>query len=239
MGRRRKGKGISCPEALVSGGIKMKRNGFTLLEILISLSLIGIILTTIYQAFSGHARAIEECRIIEDRFQIGRNVIEIISREIEGAYLDPEAPSCGFICIKGESSEGIAQDKLHFLTTSSFTTDRRWTEGGIREISYWITRDPESDEHILMRREDTTPDQDCQGGGKEDILTDGIKGMKFIIYDSEGREFEEWDSRVNKSLPVAVKVTIIVGRKDEEGISLSTLIPLPLSSGLKRGIARW
>jgi len=216
----------------------MKRDGFTLIEIIIALSLMGIILITIYQAFSGHVKAIEACREVEDRFQIGRTALDILFREIEGAYLGPEGSPCGFIGIMGKTEDGLPQDRLHFLTTSSFTADRGWAEGRIREISYWIMNDPETGESILMRREDTTPDEDCQGGGKEQIVSEGIKGIEFLFVDKDGREVEEWDSRINRRLPVAVRVTILVSGREDEGLELSTWIPIPLSSGLERGMGK-
>lgn len=216
----------------------MNRKGFTLLEILIAFILLAIILVTIYEAFFGHVKAMEATRLVEERYQIGRTALDILTREIEGAYLgmEIEAANLGsdkppliFLGIDDQSVEGIPRDTIHFVTTSSFTGSNGWTDGGLREITYRVAVDPETEEELIMRREDITVDDDLQTGGSEQILAEGIKGLDFLFIDGEGNESETWDDAETNRLPVAVRITIIIAEEGTDGLSLSSWTSIPLS----------
>lgn len=207
----------------------MNRKGFTLLEILISLTLLAIVLTTIYQAFFGHVKAMEATRLVEERYQIGRTSLDILTRELEGAYLGSEESPLIFIGIDDQSVEGIPWDSIHFVTTSSFTGGNGWTDGGLREITYRVAVDPETEETLIIRREDITVDDDLQGGGSEQILAEGIKGLDFLFIDQEGNESETWDNAETNRLPVAVRITVITAEEGTDGLSMSTWTSIPLS----------
>ncbi len=209
----------------------MNRNGFTLLEILLSLTLLAIILATIYQAFFSHVKTMEATRLVEEQYQIGRTALDMIAKEIEGAYLGSEEHAYIFIGIDDQSVEGIPTDTLHFVTTSSFTGSNRLEESGLREITYRFTLDQETEEGLLIRREDFTVDEELQEGGMEQILAEGVKGIDLLFIDEEGKEVEAWDSAETKQLPMAVKITIIISEEDTEGLSMSTWTSIPLSLG--------
>jgi type II secretion system protein J len=200
----------------------MNRNGFTLLEILLSLTLLAIILATIYQAFFGHVKTMEATRLVEEQYQIGRTALDMIAREIEGAYLGSKENAYIFLGIDDQSVEGTPTDTLHFVTTSSFTGSNRLEESGLREITYRFTVDEETEEGLIIRREDFTVDEDLQGGGVEQILAEGIKGIDLLFIDEEGKEVEAWDSAETGQLPKAVKITIVIEEEGTEGLSMST-----------------
>jgi type II secretion system protein J len=214
----------------------MSRNGFTLLEILLSLTLLAIILATIYQAFFGHVKTMEATRLIEEHYQIGRTALDIMAREIEGAYLGSEEHTYIFLGIDGQSVEGVPTDTLHFVTTSSFTGSDRLQESGLREITYRFTVDQETEEGLIVRREDQTVDEDLQTGGREQILAERIKGLDLLFIDEEGKEVEAWDSAESKQLPVAVKITIFIDEEGTEGLSMSAWTSIPLSLGKSKQV---
>lgn len=206
----------------------MNRKGFTLLEILISLTLLAIVLATIYQAFFGNVKTMEASRLVEERYQIGRTALDILAKEIEGAYFVSQgSPYIYFLGIDDQSVEGIPRDTLHFVTTSSFTGSHGWPDGGLREVSYRIAIDPETEEAFIMRREDITVDDDKKEGGSEQILAEGIKGLDLLFINEEGNEMETWDYEQSDQLPVAVRITLFIDEEGSDGLSMSIWASIP------------
>jgi len=94
----------------------MNRKGFTLLEILISLTLLAVVLAIIYEAFFQNIKTMEASRGVEERYQIGRTALDIIAREIEGAYfVEKGSLYISFLGIDDQSVEGEPRDTLHFV----------------------------------------------------------------------------------------------------------------------------
>ena len=62
-------------------------NGFTLLEVLLSLTLLTIILGAAYSSFFTIQRAIERFTDVSLKYQDARTALDLMQREIEGALL--------------------------------------------------------------------------------------------------------------------------------------------------------
>ncbi len=68
----------------------IKKNGFTLIEVLISLTLLSVVLGAVYSSFFTVQRAIERFDNVSIKYHEARSALDIMRREIEGALLKDE-----------------------------------------------------------------------------------------------------------------------------------------------------
>lgn len=67
----------------------MQKNGFTLIELMVSLAMISIVMAAIVSAYTGQVKAKNTQEILTDMHQTARAAIEIMANEIRMAGLDP------------------------------------------------------------------------------------------------------------------------------------------------------
>jgi type II secretory pathway component PulJ len=203
---------------------KLKRHflpttGFTLMEVVITLTILGFICLIIFGAFRLGLSAWERGDSVKEEYQKVRIVSQLISQQIksavpykikpqkaEGDYLafEGNAHSLKFVSalpIRGKQPEGFVYAKYEFKEEGR--------EGG-RLIHYEqkaLTKDFFAEEP------------------KEELavsLLEGISSARFEYYREEDplnnqkeEWVEEWNAKDEKRLPKAFKMTII--RKNQEG----------------------
>lgn len=210
----------------------LKNKGFTLLEVMIAAAILAVIMAVVYGSFSGSLKTMEVAEQSGEAYRKARIILSRIVQEISCAYLpsgqDLSDINYAFI---GEDKEedGLPRDTLHFISTSfPFKGKSR----GLKEVGYYITLDPQTDEPTLVVREETAPNGRSDEGGRSYGLGSGIWGLSFEYYDAEGREWKRWDSTSPDhewSLPRMVKISLVF--KDERGeiVALTTKAHIPLS----------
>lgn len=192
--------------------------GFTLIEVVISASLMAIILVGAYLCLSS---GLASQKLIESRgeaVQSARIALALMSADLRGACsLSKDVEFVGMDRMLGD----VEADNLDFATHNY--APRRAGEGDFCEVSYFVNMDPKSGKFVLWRRRDPKlDDQPLSGGGREEIV-EGVRGLKFEYYD--GIEwFDEWgdpDGRGKKQtslkekpnlagMPEAVRITLSI-----------------------------
>ncbi len=209
--------------------------GFTLVEILVAVTILSIILTIIYGSFAASTKSISTCRERSDIYQIARLSLDRMAEDISCAFL-PEVLDLGDIKFgfTGEDgeTEGMPRDVLNFISTSNLQFGKGLKGTGLCEIGYYMETDPETDELLLIRREDDSIDDETDKGGFARELADRIKCLDFKYYDGEGEESEEWYSDDRNSLPRMVKIILTMEDENEQMLDFSTRVYLEMSSGL-------
>lgn len=191
------------------------RGGFTLIELMISVALMAIVIGSAYACLSA---GVNGKRVIEARaegMQSARVALNMIATDLRSTI--PMAGNVEFVGMRRIVGE-IDADNLDFSTRNY--NPKRLREPDYCEISYFLTRDPESDSFILVRRRDPTPDPEPMEGGLQEEIARGVRGLRFEFYD--GFEwFEEWGDPEGKTkgmtlppsnsygLPEAVRITIV------------------------------
>ncbi len=66
----------------------IKKNGFTLIEVLISLTLLSVVLGAVYGSFFTVQRAVSRFDDVSLKYHEARSALDIIRREIEGSFFD-------------------------------------------------------------------------------------------------------------------------------------------------------
>lgn len=183
--------------------------GFTLLEILIAVTIMALILITIYGSYTGSVQIITDSGDDFEAYHIARFLLNTISEELSCAYDGGSSSS-----FKGEAKE------LEFTSTNkSGYKDYPPESGDFYRLKYFIEGAASSEEgnYIMYRDED----------GQSDVIGEDIRDIKFEYYDGETWE-EKWDSAESKKLPTAVRITLNVDKKGVP-VTFNTIISIQAS----------
>ena len=153
-------------------------SGFTLIEVVISSALMGLILVSGYLCLSS---GFSSQRLIESRseaVQSARVAMALMSADLRCACpLIKDLPFLGMHRMLGD----IEADNLDFGTHNYMP--RRARESDFCEVSYYIDVERESGKLSLWRRRDATPDDEPLSGGSREEIARGVRGLKFEYYD--------------------------------------------------------
>jgi type II secretion system protein J len=205
--------------------LQLKNKGFTLVEVMVAAGILALIMAIIYGAFAGSIKTMEISTEGGDVYRKARLILNHMAQDVSCAYLPSERENAGIqYAFVGEDSEedGLPRDTLSFTTTAPPVQD---PSKGLKEIGYGFIHDPETDEPALVMREDVTPDDHVDEGGRTYLIGAGIWGLDFTFYDARGRDWERWDSTASifdGKLPQRVKIAIYFKDAQGEPFSLST-----------------
>jgi len=191
-------------------------NGFTILEVLVSMIIVALIMTIIYSAFSAGSKV---CNFGSRRAQIfhsTRLAMQDIIQSIENLeygtneYFEFVGKSQSGKSIGGESVE---EDELEFATSTEPTfIDGRW-HAGLARVKYVIEKDKkDSDATVLEKWVTELDDEDFKDAYVVD-LSQNIVGMSFRYYDDNDYD-DSWDSDTKEKLPELVEITFYIQEGD-------------------------
>jgi len=202
----------------------LKNRGFTLVEVLIAAAILALIVSMLYVAFASSVKTMEIGTQGGEIYRKAGVVLNRMAQDISCARLpskEEEASTQYAFIGEDKTEDGVPQDTLTFISTA---LPLQGPSRGIKQIGYYIAPDSETDKLALFMQEDTTPapGNSPEQGTKGMLLAEGIEGLDFTYYDSEGREWKRWDTMtpvfVNK-LPQLVRIAIFF--KDDKGELLS------------------
>ncbi len=185
-----------------------KKNGFTLIEILIAIFILTTVLTTVYAAYTGTFRLMKDTRRGDKIYSMARTAMNRMTKDIESV--------CGyrnsFRFASGEiEKEGFME--LSFLSSAhlNFYDEK---SSGIAVISYFVVEDDEKDGYIMKRKDELYLDkieeeEVLRDGGY--IVCEGLQSLTYKFYDTIGEEYDSWDSESdskaqNNKVPSVVSI---------------------------------
>jgi type II secretion system protein J len=200
------------------------RKGFTLIEVMISASLMGLVLGASYMCLSS---GLSTQRIVEgrvDAIQTARAALDMISADLRAAC--PLSQDYDFLGMD-RMLEDVEADNLDFGTHNYRPARAR--EGDFCEVSYYLRKDPDSRFYSIWRRRDASPDDKPLAGGKQQQIARAVQGLRFEYYDGFDW-FDEWGDPLGKKrgkqslldppnisgYPEAVRITIWVDPNPEK-----------------------
>jgi general secretion pathway protein J len=183
--------------------------GFTLLEVVISVGILAVILTIVYNTFNSSMKAFTAMENEGDAYAQARIVLARMEEEIASIYISDISDEKNKTGLLGEDRDeyDLPADSLHFTSLSHIRWTKDSRESELCEIGYYLEKDEETG--FLFRREDWNVDGTLEEGGRPLELAEGVDGLNFKYYD--GNEWvDEWDSRIKKGLPKAIEVELIM-----------------------------
>jgi prepilin-type N-terminal cleavage/methylation domain-containing protein len=176
----------------------ISRNGFTLLEILLALSILATVLSTVFASYTGTFRVVSETESQAETYEMARIAFERILEDFESSYPPPE---------QSETSEADEEEALELtgdLPLSIFSrahvvfTEEDRSRASTK-ITYDVGKGDEGQGWILYRRE--TPwgvDEASEEGEKRQPLCEKLFSddtpFTFISYNAAGEEMDNEDA---------------------------------------------
>lgn len=222
---------------------RARRSGMSLIEVMISVTILAIISTLIYSGFVQTTRNKSRVEGQTDRALEVTGALERMARELQSAFVSAQlnpSPSLQVVRTAFIGTDRGSRDRLDFTSFSHQRLYRDAKESDQNELSYFVARDPEnSDRRVLVRREQARIDDDPLKGGTLQIVLHDIDSLEFEYLDPITTEWvRTWDtvqatSQPNR-LPAQVKITLgvvsIDGRRRIEKVG--TRVSLPIRYGL-------
>lgn len=206
----------------------MGKKGFTLIEVLIAIFIFSMVIGIVFGSFqqiSVSAKVIDKS---SDAYEMAYLCIDRMAIDIESVYVrqkplytkpgidsDPDPHR-----IEGETdlSGTVALPVLRFTSQAHLPIDRDFRKG-IAEIVYYL--DGNEKEGFLLKRSDRISfEEEFQKKDSDPVLCKQIKTMKIRYYDSEGEEYDDWDSDSDEygyATPSSIRILFEI---DDDGIVL-------------------
>ncbi len=179
------------------------RKGFTLLEILISMFIFAIVLSTIYTSYTATFRIVDETEYQADIYRMARIALERMQEDLESAYIpekvagpESEEPTPRVFEFVGEDKEikDRSADPLRFISRAHLVFSDQEQPSGTAEIAYYVEEDNEGEGFILYRTDTPASKEKPEAGNGGSVLCDSLVSVNFTYHDDDGEVYENWDS---------------------------------------------
>ncbi len=200
----------------------MKR-GFTLIEVMIAVAIMGMIGAVTYKAFDGAYDLKTRIERAEDRDQAVRGALTRMAREISMAFLSDHFDRKRFrerpTFFKLKDGRGEADVTFTSFAHQRLQVDAKESDQGVFE--YHLEHDPDAGVESVFRRVKAVLDEEPGRGGEKAVLADDIVRFSVQAWDPKEREWrDEWDSNSPTRsggvlIPPRVKLSLTI--KDEQG----------------------
>lgn len=197
--------------------------GFTLIEVMIAVAVLGMIGAITWKAFDGAWNLKSRIERAEERDQSVRGALMRMSREISMAFLSDHYDHRRFrerpTYFKLKDGRGEAD-----LTFSSFAHERLQVDAKESDqaiFQYKLDRDEASGTQSVFRRVKPQLDEDSERGGEKGVLAEDVLKLTIEAWDPKDREWRpEWNSNSTSRsggvlIPPRVRIAVTV--KDEQG----------------------
>jgi len=195
--------------------------GLTLLEILVSITILSIIMAALYASYTSNVEAIQLARQSGQISQTARIVLDRMSKDLESAFIGahiPEKKSKLGMLGEDKEIEGKPADKLDFTTLTHLALGEKGLQADLCEVGYTVEEDRENGDLILYRRDHGIVDDDLTSGGESYEFATMLTGLDITFQDGQGEEFDNWDTLEGEkkdTLPSLIRITLTL--KDELG----------------------
>lgn len=216
-----------------SGIVFMSLKGFTLIEVVVALMILGLILLIILGAFRLGVSAWEKGESVKEDYQKVRIISHLISQQIKSAF--PYK-------IKAQKAEGdylAFEGKLHSLRFVSALPIRAQQPEGFVYATYKFKEGGKEGGRLILYEQRVLNKDFFEEELKEEsgvTLLEGVSDVRLEYYQEEdptkNRDegwVEEWNAKEEKQLPKALKMVILhrneKGKGEEIPITILTSLP--------------
>ncbi|MBW2162406.1 MAG: prepilin-type N-terminal cleavage/methylation domain-containing protein [Deltaproteobacteria bacterium] len=219
------------------------RRGFTLLEIILAVSVLALVGTMIYGGFS--QTALNKARIEEDveQSRVVHMALERMVRELSMAFVSTHvnpSPDLRVVETAFIGKDNGRDDRIDFTSFSHRRLYRDARESDQNEISYFVTEHPDDpDVQVLARREQNRIDDDPRRGGKSQILVENVEEFNLEYFDPLLSDWvQTWDTEdvlaQPNRLPTQVRILLAVTDPRRRGKvqTFGTRVMIPLTYAL-------
>jgi len=218
---------------------KKSRIGFTLLEILISIFIFGIIFTTIFMSFNTVFSNSKTIVMDVNAYEMVKNCLNRMIEDLQSTYISmaPEYAPPDFddspdpYRLVGDYAPTNTREfgRLRFTSLVHMPFDKDIRKG-IVEIVYYVQA--ASDGYFVLRRADNFyPYKPFQENEDDPVLCERIRSLKFLYYDYDYTPHPEWNSESNEfrySTPRAIGIELELDGNEASPLRFETMIKIPV-----------
>lgn len=212
-------------------------DGFTLLEIMLAVLILGLVVAMVSFTLSGSLKAIDGTREQGEIYYRAQVALERISDDLSSTLLTD------YVDFFGGESQGSTEEKpvLSFASMAHLVFDSEHDNPGLGSIAYFVIPAENDEQQLLLLRSDVLYAPDENQGDKDSeveafLLCDRLKSVRFVFINRAGEEVESWDTRKQENekktkrlLPAGVKCVLEfwLDRAAETTLTFSTAVVLP------------
>lgn len=202
---------------------RLNKNGFTLVEILVAMSLIAAILSMVYGSYFATSRSAQACEISIAVSQQGQKALEQIARQIRCSYAGAVADDANSVRSDSNRKRMIPQESISYfsgdpdapggkilrLVTTNVRFEEKRPSEGLFEVTYRF--DKNAGMLSLSQRRYVGSIQETEQDDWQ-LIADNVESLELAFFDGE-QWLDDWEFKNKKKLPNAVRIEI--GCRDE------------------------
>ena len=211
----------------------VRRGGFTLLEILLALSVLSVILLLLLAAFTGAARVRETLSSRSRGFREIRLVLDRVGTDLMGAFAT-SAREESALSLREDQLSGMPAATLTFTAFQLPDGDGGHPPAEIVKIRYFPRIGADGVTLELHREQSDLPFIGNKISSRESAVAEGLRGFRVEVHDGAAW-VKEWPTggRAKTALPKKAAVTLV----DARGETYRREIPIPLAG--QEGNVTW
>jgi len=200
------------------------RGGFTLLEILLALSVLSVILLLLLSAFTGAARVRETLSSRSREFRQIRLVLDRVGTDLMGAFATTAREESA-LSLREDQLSGMPAATLTFTAFQLPDGDGGHPPAEIVKIRYFPRIGADGVTLELHREQSDLPFIENRIPSRESGVAEGLRGFRIELYDGT-TWVKEWPAGGKKTtLPKKVAITLM----DARGEAYRREVPIPLA----------
>ena len=220
------------------------RHGFTLLEVLLATTVLGVVMAMLTLCLSATLRAFEATERQEEVMFQAQTALRVISEDLMATVSAGDVPFVGRnITIREQRA-----DSLMFPSQAHLILNPKKQRSGMAVIHYQVVEDSEDKRRLRLLRSDTlalpgVPWKAESGRNEKEepafLLAEGLRLVQWKYYDRRGQEFDSWqqeqlpDTEEKIVVPAAVQCTLEFWLDPDKELSqtFTTRILVPAEAG--------
>ncbi|MEM7310520.1 MAG: prepilin-type N-terminal cleavage/methylation domain-containing protein [Planctomycetota bacterium] len=196
-----------------------RRAGFTLMEVIVTILIMGGIMVTITQILNAARNSRDRIHNMQEAHLAGPALLDRIERDLRA--LDVFNREVGqTIRITNRVIQGLDADSIDFVATTNGlviqkqAAEDRYVRADTNEVGFRLRANPNYDDFLeLWRREDFGVDEEPFDDGSYSFLHDRVKGFNIEVFEEDGPDadpLESWGADTDdfNGLPARIEIEL-------------------------------